>query len=133
MGLDVTIPKKHDKGTFEEAISQASNDMQQISIKLRELIVELYPGVWEVAWAKQKIIGYGIGPKKMSEHFVYIAPFAKHVNLGFYYGASLDDPHNLLDGSGKKLRHIKIKTMDAITNNVKQLITDAIEEIKSRF
>jgi hypothetical protein len=33
------------------------------------------PGVTEVPWVAQKSAGYGVGPKKMSEHFCYIAPF----------------------------------------------------------
>ena len=50
------------------------------------------PGITEVPWAQQKTVGYGVGPKKMSEHFCYIAPAKKHVNLGFMYGADLPDP-----------------------------------------
>ena len=49
-----------------------------------------------------------MGPKKMTEHFCYIAAQREHVNLGFYYGAELPDPESLLVGSGKRLRHIKL-------------------------
>lgn len=44
----------------------------------------------------------------MSEQFCYIAIFKNHINLGFYYGAGLDDPVGLMQGTGKSLRHIKI-------------------------
>ena len=52
---------------------------------------------------------YGVGPKKMTEHFCYISAQKKDVNLGFYYGAELPDPQGLLKGTGKLLRHIKIR------------------------
>ena len=52
--------------------------------------------------------GYGIGPKKMSEHFCYVALHADHVNLGFNQGAELPDPEGLLEGPGKMLRHAKV-------------------------
>jgi hypothetical protein len=93
-------------GSFDEALSGSSSDVEEIARRLRDLIIEVYPEVVEVPWPKQKIIGYGVGPKKMSEHFCYIAAQRDYVNLGFYYGVDLPDPEDLLEGTGKKLRHI---------------------------
>lgn len=115
-------------GTFEEVIAEAPEEMQTIAQALRTLIADVMPGVTEVPWAQQKIAGYGVGPKKMSEHFCYIAPYAKNVHLGFMYGADLLDPENLLEGTGKVMRHIKIKSLDdverlAVRNLVEQAST----------
>jgi hypothetical protein len=41
--------------------------------------------------------------------FAYVNVFTSHVNLGFYRGASLPDPAHLLQGSGKRMRHVKLK------------------------
>jgi len=101
-------------GTYEEAISGSSRQVKEIAERLRALIIEVYPEVVEVPWPKQKIVGYGVGPKKMSEHFCYIGAFKKHVNLGFYYGADLPDPQGLLEGTGKNLRHIKVKNGEEV-------------------
>ena len=98
-------------GTFEEVIAAASPDLQEIARAIRALIADVMPGVTEVPWAKQKTAGYGVGPKKMSEHFCYIAPQKRYVNLGFFYGTDLPDPAGLLAGNGKLLRHIKISSM----------------------
>ena len=57
---------------------------------------------------------YGVGPKKKSEHFCYISAQKNDVNLGFYYGAELPDPDGLLQGTGKLLRHVKIREPKAI-------------------
>lgn len=38
----------------------------------------------------------------------YIAPAADRVNFGFFRGADLKDPRHLLEGTGKKLRHVKV-------------------------
>lgn len=101
-------------GSFDEALSGSSSDVQEIARRLRKLIIDIYPDVVEVPWPKQKIIGYGVGPKKMSEHFCYIGAHREHVNLGFYYGADLPDPNELLEGTGKKLRHIKVREVEKI-------------------
>jgi len=69
-----------------------------------------------VPWVQQKTIGYGVGPKKMSEHFSWIAAHSKHVDLGFLYGAELPDPAHLLEGTGKLLRHVKIRKVEDLDN-----------------
>jgi len=40
--------------------------------------------------------------------FGYVNVFKKHVNVGFFNGAELVDPRGLLEGSGKKMRHVKL-------------------------
>lgn len=100
--------------TFEQALSGSSSQVKEVAGQLRAMIIDVYPEVVEVPWPKQRIIGYGVGPKKMSEHFCYIGVFKKHVNLGFYYGAELPDPHGLLEGTGKNLRHIKVKNGEEV-------------------
>ena len=62
----------------------------------------------------------------MSQHFCYIAPYKKHLNLGFMYGAHLPDPENLLEGQGVDLRHVKIRTAADLEHRaIRQLIADA--------
>ena len=41
--------------------------------------------------------------------FGYVNAFSKHVNVGFFFGAALDDPAGLLEGAGKRMRHVKIR------------------------
>lgn len=122
---DLKINIVDDKGHFEDVISGASPEIQEIAHAIRALLADVMPNITEVAWGQQKIAGYGVGPKKMSEQFCYVSPFKKHINFGFYYGADLDDPTGLLEGSGKVMRHIKIRTLEelnqpAVRNLVEQ-------------
>jgi hypothetical protein len=41
--------------------------------------------------------------------FGYVAVFRAHVNVGFYFGAALNDPAGLLEGTGKRMRHMKLR------------------------
>src|SRR5688572_22671626 len=41
--------------------------------------------------------------------FGYVNSFKCHVNVGFFYGAQLEDPARLLEGSGKRMRHVKLE------------------------
>lgn len=93
---------------FEELMATATQEVQALARAAKSIVEQVMPDVIEVVWLNQRIASYGVGPKKMSEHFCYIALFKERINLGFYYGAELPDPSHLLAGTGSLLRHIKI-------------------------
>jgi len=93
---------------FEEILARFDPEVRDLGVRARSLIEEVYPEVVEVPWPGQNVAGYGVGPKKMSEHFCYVAFHKDHINLGFNQGAELPDPAALLEGPGKTLRHTKI-------------------------
>lgn len=41
--------------------------------------------------------------------FAYVGVFKRHVNIGFFHGATLPDPADLLHGNGKHMRHVKVQ------------------------
>jgi hypothetical protein len=43
--------------------------------------------------------------------FAYVSAFRDHVNVGFFHGTALPDPAGLLQGTGKYMRHVKVKPM----------------------
>ncbi len=125
---DLDIKTVGGNGRFEDVIAQAAPEIQALARAARALLADVMPGITEVPWARQKIAGYGVGPKKMSQHFCYIAPFKRHLNLGFMYGAHLPDPQNLLEGKGANLRHIKIRAVaDLEQPAVRELIERAAQ------
>lgn len=113
---DLNIKTSGGNSTFEDVIAVVPSEIQEIAHAMRVMLADIMPGITEVPWGKQKIAGYGVGEKKLSEHFAYIAPYKKHVNLGFMYGADLPDPENLLEGSGELMRHIKIRSVEELEN-----------------
>ena len=66
--------------------------------------------------------------------FGYVNSFKSHVNVGFFYGASLKDPAGLLEGSGKRMRHVKLKPgAELNAGALRDLIDDAYLDIKVRL
>ena len=65
--------------------------------------------------------------------FGYVNVFTSHVNVGFFHGAALPDPACLLQGSGKFMRHVKLRPGTA-TNAaaLSGLIAAAYSDIKAR-
>lgn len=63
--------------------------------------------------------------------FCYIMGFSKHINLGFPRGAELVDRFNLLEGSGKGMRHVKIRSAENLLNPVMTKLVLAAVELNS--
>ncbi len=101
---------------FDEIVTESSPRVRRLATRTRALIRDVMPDVVEVPWTRQRVVGYGVGPRKMSEHFCYIAFHKNHVNLGFNYGSELPDPEGLLQGPGKLLRHVKISSSEDLSN-----------------
>jgi len=118
-------------GTFEDLTATAEPEMRPIAHRLREIIVEVDPKAVEVVRLGDGAATYGVGPKKMSEGYTYIMPYKKWVNLGFYMGAALPDPAGIMEGTGKKLRHVKIRSVeDAARPAIRALIEAALAELR---
>jgi len=114
---------------FSDMLSSYDPPLKHICWRIREIIHEVMPDVSEVVWKQQKIARYGVGPRKMTEHFCYIAPHKDHVNLGVYYGSIFSGPADLMEGTGKLLRHIKIRELVEPENPaVRSLIEAAHQE-----
>lgn len=63
--------------------------------------------------------------------FAYVNVFKAHVNLGFFRGALLDDPCALLQGSGKAMRHVKLKPDERIDEHaLATLVRNAYRDIR---
>ena len=66
--------------------------------------------------------------------FGYVDAFTAHVNVGFFHGAALPDPAGLLEGSGKYMRHVKLKPgVVRDSAGLRRLIHDAYSDIKARL
>lgn len=66
--------------------------------------------------------------------FGYINVFRSHVNIGFFMGATIDDPHSLLEGSGKRMRHVKVRPENDIDSEaIRELIRSAYVDMKARL
>jgi len=116
-------------GSFEDLMGGVTSDLGSVCEALRKLIHEIHTDAVEIVWTRQRIASYGVGPKKMTQHYAYIAPQTKYVNLGFYHGSGLADPKGLLEGTGQHLRHVKIRSLAAASGSaVRSLLADSIAE-----
>jgi hypothetical protein len=66
--------------------------------------------------------------------FAYVGVYKTHVNVGFFLGAQLRDPKRMLLGSGKRMRHVKVKPGEELDSAaLSALIEAAYLDVKTRF
>lgn len=66
--------------------------------------------------------------------FAYVNAFTSHVNVGFFRGAELADPNGLLVGTGKFMRHVKLRPEgDVDAPALSQLVNTAYTDMKTRL
>jgi len=106
----MTLPKAA-QGTFKELLADVDPELAAIARRLRTMIRAVDAGTVETVRLGDHAATYGVGPRKMSDGYAYIMPMRGYVNLGFYQGAELKDPERLLEGTGKGLRHVKIRSL----------------------
>ncbi len=116
----------------EEFFAGYSPDVQAISRALRAMLKDRVPQALELLHASQNHVGY-THPASARDTICYICPMKNYVRLGFMYGGYLPDPTHALQGAGKRLRHVKVRTLQAAGDPVlEQLVEAAWAEAEGR-
>ena len=69
-----------------------------------------------------------------SPAFAYVNAFTAHANVGFFRGAEIADPKGLLEGTGRFMRHVKLRPGDDVdATALEALIHTAYADIKRRL
>ncbi len=118
-------------GTFED-VAAAAPEHAPTLVAIRSMAEDLHPDSVEVASRREKSVWWGWGPSKMKDGYAYAMPHKTHVNFGFFQGAILPDPEGLLEGTGKRLRHVKISDATLVARPaIRALFAAARDERKA--
>lgn len=88
-------------------INNAAPEQVELLETLRQLIHQSVPGTTEAIKWRMPVFSNG-------NNFAYLQTAKKHVTLGFYNPEKIEDPDQLLEGAGKTMKHIKLKTMEEV-------------------
>ncbi len=92
-------------------IGQAPAEQRQIMEAIRKLLHETVAGVTEeYKWSRPVF--------RASKDFAYLKVAKAYVTLGFFDFEKLNDPQNKLEGTGKDMRHIKLKKLTDLDSEV---------------
>jgi len=97
--------------TPQELLSAYPGPVRSAAEGLRVLVKQVAPGASETVQPGWKAISYAYG-----RTFCSIMPMSDGVNLAFPEGAELPDPHGLLVGTGKRMRHVRVTVGEEISS-----------------
>src|SRR5262245_28665505 len=102
--------------------------VQELALALRQLVIEEMAPCCEYI-LQVYIVSLVYGPThRQKDAICYIGVIRDHVNVGFIRGADLPDPYRILEGTGKQMRHIKIRNLsDLMHPAVRTYLQEACE------
>ena len=85
--------------------------------ELVRLCRDAMPGAQEQLDLPDHLLAFGFGPPggvRMRGFAVALIPHGAHVNVQLADGALLDDPAGIVEGTGKRIRHVKCRSLDDV-------------------
>jgi hypothetical protein len=105
--------------------------ISNLTLALRDVVLDEAPQAIEsLSMGYALAIGFSFTGKPLKDGFCHIVAYSSHVNLGFNRGALLPDPDGILEGSGKSIRHIRIRSHDDLDRPLlRRFLQLAIEQV----
>ena len=105
------MPRYKPPAALIKFLKPYDREVQKLALDLRVLVLEEMAPCHENIYDAYSAVAMGYGPTdRVSDGIFHIAVYTKGVNLGFNQGATLADPSGILEGTGKQIRHIKIRS-----------------------
>ncbi len=90
-------------------LSAYDKPVQDLALAMREIMIEEATSAIETIYDAYSAVAMGYSfTGRLKDQFCHLAVYTGHVNLGFDHGVHLPDPRNVLEGTGKNTRHIRI-------------------------
>lgn len=116
----IEMPSKQE---IKELLQEKEPDLRKIYLAIHDLILELMADVKYSIDCKDGIIAYGLKQYGYDGWgMAALAAHSKWVSLMFMQGVNLEDQGNLLEGTGKKMRHIKLKSLQDFSEHKSNII-----------
>ena len=88
--------------------------VREIYGALRSLVRDVTPDATEQLDLPDRLLAFGFGPPggiRLSGQAIGLIPHRAHVNVQLADGADLDDPTGIVEGTGKRIRHVKCRSL----------------------
>jgi hypothetical protein len=124
-------PKSSPDGKLLGYLASYDPHIANLTLALRDIVLEEAPTAIEsISKGYAVAIGFSFTGKPMKDGFCHVVTYNAHVNLGFNRGALLADPHKVLHGTGKAIRHITIRAHAELSRPfIRQYLQAAIEQV----
>jgi hypothetical protein len=105
MPVKVDKRKKAKKSPY---VRDDNPELRKVARALRSFVKGIVPGV------KETVNAWGVPTFEKKDPFCFYMVGKNHVTFGFHFGTSLKDPEGLLEGTGKNIRHVKLRDEESL-------------------
>ena len=109
---------------FEKLLEPHAPAVAEAARALRTVIAAAFPEAVEQVDFGNKLLAVGKSMAMRDLAFAII-PHSAHVNLQLPDGVDLPDPEGLIEGTGKRIRHVKVRSVEAASSPAVRAIVDA--------
>lgn len=110
------MPKTRKK-TSNTYVKDENPELLKVVRGLKNLVKDTVPET------RETVNAWGIPTFEEKDPFCFYMVGKNHVTFGFHYGTSLEDPQGLLEGTGKNIRHVKLRSLEDLEQKgLKQLV-----------
>jgi hypothetical protein len=103
--------------SIDALLKPCSPEVRAVFLAAADLVREVMPGATEQLDLPDRLLAFGFGEPggmRLRDFAVGLIPHTVHVNIQLADGALLDDPSGIIEGSGKRIRHVKCRTPDDV-------------------
>jgi len=105
---------------IDDYVRHKNGKLESVANALRRLVKKTLPR------SREAVNAWGIPTFNFNGPLCYMMQGKQHLTLGFMRGTSLADDAGLLEGTGKNLRHVKLKEIEQLCDaNLRQLLLEA--------
>ena len=94
-------------------------ELRKVARALRGFVKRIVPS------RKETVNAWGVPTFEAPDPFCFYMAGKNHVTFGFHFGTSLKDPDSLLEGTGKNIRHVKLRTVADLEQSLRELVLAA--------
>jgi Domain of unknown function (DU1801) len=116
---------------LEPLLADHSATVQEVFLALRTLVLDVMPDAEEALDLPDRVLAFGHGPPggvRMRGLAVGLIPHTAHVNVQLADGAQLPDPTGIVEGTGKRIRHVKCRDLAEVAMPALRALIEAQAE-----
>lgn len=124
------MKRRAPRADLEKFLGAFSPEIAKVALRVRAFVLEQAPLAHELVEDAADVVAMGYSfTERPGDAFCHIAVNAESVDLGFDDGARLPDPQRLLQGSGRRARHLRIESLDDLREqHVGRFLRAAIQD-----
>jgi hypothetical protein len=101
-------------------------ELRKVVRALRNFVKNTIPGT------KETVNAWGIPTFEAKDPFCFYMVGKDHVTFGFHFGTSLEDPEGLLEGTGKNIRHVKLRGVEDVEQKGLKKLVQAAARLRGK-